>query len=187
MGKVDVDKLNSIVERISAIIDSDPRMNEPNTKVKIVQPLIEALGWDIYGGEVKLEYPIRVGTAVAKVDYSLMIEEKPVLFIEAKGFDSEISENEAKQVITYGRIEDVKWAAITNGKTIHIFNTSWGRTPKECLIEKIDASDFSNKISILNLLSKDTIISGEIESAVKTIKENRESIQKLERDNEKIS
>jgi hypothetical protein len=184
---VDLDKLNSIVERASNIIQLDPRMNEPNTKAKIIQPLIEALGWDVYGEEVKLEYPIRLGTSVAKVDYALMLEGKPVLFIEAKGFDSDIGESEATQVISYGRIDGVKWVAVTNGKELHIFNTAWGKTPDECLIEKIDVSDFLKKLNTLNLLSRDSIISGEIEEAVKTLKEKKESIQRLEQNKGKIS
>jgi hypothetical protein len=34
-------------ERSSALIEESPQMDEQNTKRKIIEPLIETLGWDI--------------------------------------------------------------------------------------------------------------------------------------------
>ena len=36
------------VERSLSILEASPQMNEENTKVKLVQPFIEILGWKIY-------------------------------------------------------------------------------------------------------------------------------------------
>lgn len=55
------DDVEEYLERSKSLIDSAPQMGEENTKVKLIQPLIELLGWDVYSSEVELEYPIQIG------------------------------------------------------------------------------------------------------------------------------
>ncbi len=129
-------QLEKFVETTKKLMSDNPLMNEPNTKVKVITPFLELLGWDI-NFDVELEYPVKVGSKTAKVDYALLLEGKPTVFVEAKGFDSDIGEDESSQAISYGRIEGVTWAAVTNGKSMHIFNTEWGKNPEDCLIAKI--------------------------------------------------
>lgn len=180
------DELAKFVETTKKLMDDKPRMNEPNTKVKVITPFLEMLGWDI-NFDVELEYPVRIGSTTSKVDYALLIEKKPEVFIEAKGFDSELGENEATQAISYGRVEGVKWAAVTNGKSIHIFNTDWGKNPDDCLIAKINVNEFIDKKKTLWLLSKQSVLSQEIDEVANTIRQNRNFVEKLENENEKIS
>ena len=152
----------------------------------MVAPFLEMLGWDI-NYDIELEYSVKIGTTTVKVDYALLIERKPAVFVEAKGFDSTIGENESTQAISYGRIEGVKWAVITNGKTIHIFNTDWGKKPDECLVAKIDIDDFIAKEKTLWLLSKQSILSQEIDAAADTIRQTRNLIIKLNEQKDKLS
>ena len=92
-------------------MEQTPQMNEPNTKAKLINPLLEILGWNIHT-DIELEYPVRVGTSVNKVDYALMVDGKPSVLVEAKGFDTEIGPDQAEQVISYGRVESVKWVIV---------------------------------------------------------------------------
>jgi hypothetical protein len=39
-------------------------MDEENTKVKLVQPFLELLGWDLYSTEVALEYKIPMASEI---------------------------------------------------------------------------------------------------------------------------
>lgn len=183
---LDVNELSKFVETTKKLMADNPLMNEPNTKGKVITPFLEMLGWDI-NFDVELEYPVRVGSTTAKVDYALLLERKPAVFVEAKGFDSTIGENEATQAISYGRIEGVKWAAITNGKSIHIFNTDWGKSPVDCIVAKIDINDFVDKKKTLWLLSKQSILSQEIDVAADTIRQTRNLITKLEGEKDKLS
>lgn len=180
------DELAKFVETTKKLMDDKPRMNEPNTKVKVITPFLEMLGWDI-NFDVELEYPVRIGSTTSKVDYALLIEKKPEVFIEAKGFDSELGENEATQAISYGRVEGVKWAAVTNGKSIHIFNTDWGKNPDDCLIAKINVNEFIDKKKTLWLLSKQSVLSQEIDEVANTIRQSRNFVRNLENENAKIS
>ena len=186
MFEIDHDKLSNFVETTKKLIELKPQMNESNTKTKVIVPLLELLGWD-KRFDIELEYPVRVGSTTAKVDYALSIEGRPTVLVEAKGFDSELNDGFARQAISYGRYEDVKWAALTNGKTIHIYDTTLGRGPKECLIDKIDIDDFVEKKTTLCLLSKDSIKNKETDSIVERIRKKQDYINDLNENKEEYA
>jgi len=55
---MDQREIDEYVHRCQQLIESSPQMDEENTKVKLVQPFLELLGWDLYSTEVSLEYRI---------------------------------------------------------------------------------------------------------------------------------
>lgn len=185
MGEIDVDGLSRFVERTNSILSRNPRMNEPNTKAKVIQPLLEILEWDFYK-DIQLEYPVRVGTSTARVDYALMIDNEPVLLIEAKGFDTDLSDKEAHQAISYGRYEGVKWVAVTNGKSLWLFNSEWGKEPENCIIAKLSLDDYLNKKELLWLLSKQYIEEGKTDDIVEVIHKSRQCIDAVEQNKDDI-
>jgi predicted type IV restriction endonuclease len=153
------------VQNCKKHIEINPSMNEPNTKSKLIEPLLEILGWDHFDRE--LEYSIRVGSTTAKVDYALMLDNKPVILVEAKGFDTDIGPSQAEQVITYGRIEPVRWVIITNGKDMRILNSEQGKSYDQCLFKKLTIDDYLNNIPIIELLSKMSMKSGLLDQTYK--------------------
>jgi hypothetical protein len=78
---------------------TQPARRESNTKARLIEPSIAALGWDVLDpDEVHREYRRR--PADNPVDYALQLSRTPRLFIEAKGLGENIGEN----------INDPKWA-----------------------------------------------------------------------------
>ena len=58
-------------------------MKEANTKASVIQPLLAELGWNLADPQqVDHEYEVYDGT---RIDYALLIDGKPRLFVEAKG------------------------------------------------------------------------------------------------------
>jgi len=157
-------KLTTSIERFSK---TDLTSSEANTKKRIIEPLIELLNWNFESDEVRLEHPVQIGSRISKVDYALVLEGKPVVFIEAKSFDTALNQDESNQVISYGRVDDVRWAALTNGKIMKIFDTKAGKNEKQGLIAEINLTNLPTNIEILKLLHRETILTGEIESALK--------------------
>lgn len=86
--KLSSDKLAKLVQSIDYFSHTDMVSNEANTKKKIVEPLLEVLGWDLLSNEVRLEQVIRVGTTSGHADYALMLEGKTVVLVEAKALAS---------------------------------------------------------------------------------------------------
>ncbi len=89
-------------------------LKETPTRTIIVDPLLEALGWDVRDpDEVELEYPTVDGKSV---DYALKINRKPVLLVEAKALDDPLNDVKAiTQVVGYAANDGIVWCVLTNG------------------------------------------------------------------------
>ena len=76
-------------------------MDEENTKVKLVRPFLELLGWDLYSTKVALEYKIPMASKNTHVDYALLAGDSPITFVEAKPVRSTITDDEVQQLRSY--------------------------------------------------------------------------------------
>jgi len=174
-------KLSSILAHIDDFLKTGWTSSEPNTKKKIIEPLLKILGWDASSGEVRLEYPIVMASGTSEADYALMLENKPVVFVEAKAYDTVLTAKHARQAISYGKVEDVQWAVLTNGKTLKVFDTKQGKTEKDCLVIEVDLTKLPIQEEDLNLISRGSILSGDIEDAVKRLAATKRAIQNLKK------
>lgn len=123
-----MDKLIRMIEAIQSKLDSLRKrsLKETPTRTIIVDPLLEALGWDVRDpDEVQLEYP----TVDAKsVDYALLINRKPVLLVEAKPLDDPLNDVKAiTQVVGYAANDGIVWCILTNGIVWKVY-----RSIEEC-------------------------------------------------------
>jgi len=178
-SKIENNSLQRMVQLITDFSRTNLVSSEANTQKKLIEPLIELLGWDPLGKEVVLEYSIKVGSRTTEVDYALSLEGKPIVFIEAKAFDNPLTENDSNQIISYGKIDEVRWAALTNGRLLKIFDTSSGKSEKDCLISEIDLTNPWRQIDEIMLLHRDSILSGEIETTAKRLNYSKQALMKL--------
>jgi len=178
--------IDDIVSHIINFSKTGLTGSEANTKKRIIEPLLGSLGWDLLSNEVRLEYTIRIGTSTTYVDYALMLEDKAVVLVEAKAFDEVLSEVHASQIIGYGRIEDVQWTVLTNGRVLKIFDTKAGKTEKQCLVAEIDLEKLPQHASELRLLSRESILTGEIEKTAKRLAITKAAIRNLRQRQEEL-
>jgi len=181
------DKLAKLVQSLDYFSHTDMISNEANTKKKIVEPLLEVLGWDLLSNEVRLEQVIRVGTTSGHADYALMLEGKTVVLVEAKAFDTDLSSEYSSQIISYGRVEDVRWVVLTNGRVLRIFDARAGKSEKECLVTEVDLRDAQMRANDLGLISRESVLSGEIEAAAKRLAATKLAIMNLRQKKQEIS
>lgn len=174
---------NEILKKLAESVKNFPKLSiyrsEANTKKRIVEPLLEILGWNLRSNEVLLEYPVTIGTSTSYVDYALILEDKPVVLVEAKPIDEILSDKHSYQIISYGKVQDVKWTALSNGRVIKVFNTEEGKTEKECLVVEINLETLPKQAIDLFLLSRESILTGEIENAAKRMSAMRKAIHNL--------
>ncbi len=161
--------------------------SEANTKKKIIEPLLETLGWDLSSNEVLLEYAIRIGSTTKYVDYALMLEEKAVVFVEAKPFNVELGADDSAQVISYGRVEDVQWVVLTNGRTLRILDSKVGKTEKECLVAEVDLRKLLVQTNELTLISRESVLTGQIEAAAKRLAATKNAMRSLQQNQKEIA
>ncbi|ELZ25894.1 type I restriction enzyme HsdR N-terminal domain-containing protein [Natrinema limicola] len=170
------------VEQSKSILEASPQMDEENTKVRLVQPFIELLGWNIYSTEVELEYPVQMGTQQSKVDYALMLGDTPVVFIEAKSARSDLSEHNVSQLRSYMRQAlNVDWGILTNGKQFEVFSKNGNyESGEETSIASFHVNRLTETPEILEILSKESIQSGRADEIATQIAETNQAIQYLD-------
>ena len=92
--------------------------NEEQTKVSLINPYLEILGYDVRDPVVcRLEYRADIGQGREKVDYAIMRNESPQILIEAKAATEDFSSplDAPPQVQRYFMATNVEFAALTNG------------------------------------------------------------------------
>lgn len=163
-------------------------MDEENTKRKIIEPLIEVLGWDILSPDVELEYSIQMGSGTKKVDYALKIEEAPVVFIEAKGADTDLNSTHENQLRSYMRQVGVDWGLLSNGREFEIFRRDHSSNrPNEISLAEFSLEEVEQKEQPLSALSRESLESGESRQIAEKIESVQRAVRALREDKESIA
>lgn len=143
---------------------------EEATKLWLIMPLINALGYNPYSSDIVPEYTLDVGVKKGeKVDYALQINNQPVALIECKKFGLTLSEKHISQLYRYFTISDVHIAILTNGDDYWFFTDSH----KENVMDlepyyKIRISEANtDELSKLEQYSKDMIQYADINKVVR--------------------
>jgi hypothetical protein len=150
--------VKACVERLDRYRRPGQRIGEQNTKAMLIEPILQALGWDLFDPEeVNREYRRR--SADNPVDYALLLLRTPRLFVEAKGLGENLDDPRwANQTISYAAVAGVEWVALTDGARWRIYNAHAPVPAEEKLFRAVDiAADPENAEEILELLSKDNM------------------------------
>src|SRR4051812_4869938 len=97
-------------------------IGEQNTKIALIVPVLRSLGWNVEDlDEVQLEYK---GVPADKpVDFALLLQRKPVLFIGAKALGGNLRDRRwASQVVSYAAVAGVEWVVLADGDEYRIYN-----------------------------------------------------------------
>jgi len=141
-------------------------MKEYPTRTIFVDPLLQALGWDVRDpDEVELEYPTVDGKSV---DYAMKINRKVVLLVEAKQLEDPLDDVKSiTQVVGYAANDGIEWCVLTNGIRYKVYRASErASAPEKLLFEASIEPRESEGLSIeqiaaqLNRLSKDSLAEG---------------------------
>ena len=151
------ERIQSLIPRI--LKDRDRRLGEQNTKATLIEPTLEALGWDIRDwDEVHREY--RGKSSDSPVDYALKIMRTPRLFLEAKGLGEDLSDRKwVAQVLGYATVAGVEWCVLTDGDEWRFYNSTAAVDAEEKLFRRIRVSEnnLDDVVETLALLARDNI------------------------------
>ena len=99
--------------------------NEEATKMALIAPFIQALGYDIFNPtEVKPEFAadlpgIKQGE---RVDYAVLEDGHPKILVEAKAYTVDLKTTEKGQLSRYFQATKARIGILTNGKTFLFFS-----------------------------------------------------------------
>lgn len=137
-----IDKVKQHTQRIEIVRGN--LATEEATKTALIMPFFSLLGYDVFNPmEFVPEFVADIGTKKGeKVDYAIMSEEKPVILIEAKGVNDDLTKHDA-QLFRYFTATEAKFAILTNG-IVYKFFTDLEET------NKMDEKPFL-EIDLLNI------------------------------------
>lgn len=186
---MDRDDIDEYVQRCQQLIESSPQMDEENTKVKLIQPFLELLGWNLYSTEVALEYTIPMASGSTHVDYALLIGESPAMFVEAKPVRSPLTNSEVRQLQSYMRQElDVDCGILTNGKSFEVLTKNhYQNGGEEISVVQFDLNDLSENPDVLELLSKESIRSGKFGEIAEQVAQTNRAIRYLQENEDSVT
>jgi hypothetical protein len=148
------DVLTEVAERVRRY--QSTAIGEQNTKVSLIMPVLRALGWNVEDlDEVRLEF--RPTPRDRPVDYALLLQRDPVLFVEAKALGENLDDRRwANQIISYAAVAGVEWVVLTNGGEYRIYNSHAPVPVDEKLFRSIRLlDDLDAAVEGLSLLSKE--------------------------------
>lgn len=135
-------------------------LGEENTKITLIEPILKALGWDIYEiDEVRREYKRK--PTDNPVDYALFVMRSPRLFIEAKDLSKDLSGRKSvSQTLGYATVVGVEWCVLTNGDEYRLYNAHAPVDVEKKLFRSFSISDALQHdlaVETFSLLAKDSI------------------------------
>lgn len=121
---MDLERLATVIEALKARIERRrPALgeNEIRTRMALVDPLLQALGWDTTDPAIVMpEYNV-AGTG-KRADYALIdAAEKPVAVIEAKKLGEELASH-LPQMVNYANMAGIPYAALTDGNQWEMYD-----------------------------------------------------------------
>lgn len=126
-------------------------MYEANTIDTAITPILRVLGWDIEDlDQVRREY--RHHAKDNPVDFSLMHDGAPVLFVEAKGLGENLNDRKwITQTHAYAHACGVSWAVLTNGIEWRVYKVSMqGQAEDKLLLQvRIEEADAAQHLYAL--------------------------------------
>ena len=139
--------------RIGELSHRRSRIGEQNTKGVLIEPVLSALGWDLWNlNEVSREY--RHKSQDDPVDYALFLDQFPCLFVEAKALGTDLRDRRlASQTIAYAATVGVEWCVLTDGDEYRLYNAHAPVDVDEKLFRKVKISDAEAGDDIVETLS----------------------------------
>lgn len=157
-----MDGLHKAIDEVRLRIEQHQGKNigEQNTKAVLINPVLRALGWDLEDlDEVVLEYKRKAMDN--PVDYALMLQRTPRLFIEAKPLDGNLNDPKwAGQIMAYATVAGVQWVALTDGNEYQLYNSHAPVPVEEKLFKRTRLADGTDTAETLQLLSKERMQQG---------------------------
>jgi len=118
-----IDHLQTLAKRAKE--SADNLQNEEATKMALITPFIQALGYDIFNpSEVMPEYSadfpeIKQGE---RVDYAILENGKPKILIEAKPYKTNLKDTEKGQLARYFHVTEARVGILTNGRIYQFYS-----------------------------------------------------------------
>lgn len=163
--------------KIQALIDSYEKVkssrqiskySEEETKKDFIEPLFEALGWNIRD---KSEVTAEEHQSNGRADYGFYLDSRLKFYVEAKSLKADLYREEfANQAVRYSWNKGATWTVLTDFENIKIFNAQViDRSLADKLFIDIPYNQYIERFDQLWLLSKESFASNLLDEEAKKV------------------
>jgi len=167
-----------------AMYKDESIFDEENTKVKFLNPFLEALGWNVrnvglapWEREVIFEGSVKEGKTTIKPDYEFLVDGETKFYLEAKKPSRDIVKDKthAYQVRIYGWNAKIPLSILSDFEELAIYDTRIKpEMNQSATIGRVAYYHYTDYIEkwdeIYNIFSKEAVISGKFDEFAGTIK-----------------
>jgi predicted type IV restriction endonuclease len=146
--------IREVVEKVRRF--QDRNLGEQNTKASLIEPILEAPGWDIRDPD-EVHHEFKPTTQDKPVDYCLTLLRKPRLLVEAKGLGEALTDRKwVGQILGYAAVAGVEWCVLTDGNEYRFYNATVALDAEDKLFYhvKLSEDDEEKAAGDLNLISR---------------------------------
>jgi hypothetical protein len=146
---LDARQISKLIDAIKVVTDRLGKfrgraLGEENTKASLIDPVIEALGWDTRDpDEVYREF--KPTPKDCPVDYALTLHgtpRLPRLLVEAKGYGESLADRRwIGQILGYATVAGVVWCVLTDGDEYRFYNATAAVDAEEKIFCRIKLSE----------------------------------------------
>jgi predicted type IV restriction endonuclease len=182
-NRMDRDAVEEYVATAQSTVREFPQMDEATTKEAVVSNFLVLLDWNV-PEDTKLEYSVEAFGKTYKVDYALVLEGKPVAFIEAKGVDTALTDDHRNQLQDYLKNEEASLGILTNGEQYEFYRRDGAQSNLSATAE---LGDLTERVNLLKACSKQAIRNDESETILSRIEELQSARTELRKRKDEIS
>lgn len=108
------DELASYVEDAADAVAGSSELGIRNTQLRLVEPFLECLGWDVRSPAVEAAFAVDGGDAT--VDYALLVDGEPAIFVDTLACETSLSPAHGDALLSAMAAAGVEWGILTNGR-----------------------------------------------------------------------
>ncbi|HCF59193.1 MAG TPA: hypothetical protein DFS52_14525 [Myxococcales bacterium] len=144
-----VEKIRAVSEKIQERLPAVRGKGEEATKQALILPMLDALGYDIWNPsevcpEFEADFALKKKGQAEKVDFAILIDGTPRIFVEAKAVDSSLDGHEGQLARYFNAVPSVALAILTNGLEYRFFTDTGDPNVMDSApfhVVKLDAPD----------------------------------------------
>lgn len=111
---MDTGALRAYVERSRKLVESSPKLSERNTQVRLVQPFLTALGWELH--QIAADHRVPTPDGPVTVDFALLVDGEPAVLVETAACAADLDRERAERLGRTLLETDVDRGILTNGR-----------------------------------------------------------------------
>lgn len=165
---VDAAAVERYVATVRSALEDDPSMSARTAELRVTQPLLDVLGWDLHGGAVVAGFE----TAAGEVGFALRADGRPRALVETVAPGDEMTPADGERLVEAMRAADVDRGLLLDGRELAVLALRDGERDHR----RVALSDLPEHRGLLERFTPDALAADERAAAARALADSREAV-----------